>query len=198
MEFIRQFIDIPFNNPTLIFFIVLGIILLAPIILNKIKVPHIIGLILAGVIIGPNGTGILERDMSFEIFGKVGLLYLMFLAGLEMDMNDFRKNRIKGLVFGFYTFIIPMVMGIAVSYYLLGLSLVTSILLSSMYASHTLVAYPIVSRYGVTKNRAVTITISGTIITVLLALLILAVITGMYKGTLNTVFWIKLGVSVTI
>ena len=89
MEFIRQFIDIPFNNPTLIFFIVLGIILLAPIILNKIKVPHIIGLILAGVIIGPNGTGILERDMSFVIFGKVGLLYLMFLAGLEMDTNDF-------------------------------------------------------------------------------------------------------------
>lgn len=191
MEFIRSFIDIPFTNPTLIFFIVLSIILLSPILLNRIRVPHIIGLILAGVIIGPNGTGILERDMSFELFGKVGLLYLMFLAGLEMDMNDFRKNRLKGLTFGMYTFLIPMALGIFVSYYFLQMSLVTSVLLASMYASHTLVAYPIISRYGVSKNPSVTITIAGTIITVLLALLILAIITGMYKGELNTLFWIR-------
>ena len=191
MELLRSIIDIPFTNPTLIFFIVLSIILLSPILLNRIRVPHIIGLILAGVIIGPNGTGILERDMSFELFGKVGLLYLMFLAGLEMDMNDFRKNRLKGLTFGIYTFLIPMVLGTLVSYYLLDMSLVTSVLLASMYASHTLVAYPIISRYGVSKNPAVTITIAGTIITVLLALLILAIITGMYKGSLNTIFWIR-------
>ena len=193
MEFIHSFIDIPFTNPTLIFFIVLSIILLSPILLNRIRVPHIIGLILAGVVIGPNGTGILARDMSFELFGKVGLLYLMFLAGLEMDINDFLKNRIKGLTFGIYTFLIPMVLGTAVSYYLLDMSMVTSILLSSMYASHTLVAYPIISRYGVSKNPAVTITIAGTIITVLLALLILAIITGMYKGSLDTLFWIRFG-----
>lgn len=191
MELLRSIIDIPFTNPTLIFFIVLSIILLSPILLNRIRVPHIIGLILAGVIIGPNGTGILERDMSFELFGKVGLLYLMFLAGLEMDMNDFRKNKLKGLTFGIYTFLIPMVLGTLVSYYLLDMSLVTSVLLASMYASHTLVAYPIISRYGVSKNPAVTITIAGTIITVLLALLILAIITGMYKGSLNTIFWIR-------
>lgn len=191
MEVLRSIIDIPFTNPTLIFFIVLSIILLSPILLNRIRVPHIIGLILAGIIIGPNGTGILERDMSFELFGKVGLLYLMFLAGLEMDMNDFRKNKVKGITFGLYTFLIPMILGIAVSYYLLDMSMITSILLASMYASHTLVAYPIISRYGVSKNPAVTITIAGTIITVLLALLILAVITGMYRGELNTLFWVK-------
>ncbi|MDO5570127.1 MAG: cation:proton antiporter [Bacteroidales bacterium] len=191
MDYLRSIIQIPFTNPTLIFFIVLSIILLAPIALNKIRVPHIIGLLLAGVIIGPNGTGILLRDTSFELFGKVGLLYLMFLAGLEMDMNDFVKNRTKGIVFGLYTFIIPMVLGTLGGYYILHFSLITSILLASMYASHTLVAYPIVSRYGVTKNRSVTITIAGTIITVLLALLILAVITGMYKGELNAMFWTK-------
>lgn len=191
MEYLRSLIQIPFTNPTLIFFIVLGIILLAPIVLNKIRVPHIIGLILAGVLIGPNGSGILLRDTSFEIFGKVGLLYLMFLAGLEMDMDDFRKNRNKGLAFGLITFMIPMIIGTLSSYYMLGFSWSTSILLASMYASHTLVAYPIVSRYGVTKNRAVTITIAGTIITVLLALLILAIITGMYKGELDTAFWVR-------
>ena len=166
--------------------------------LNKIRVPHIIGMIIAGMIIGPNGTGILARDSSFEIFGKVGLLYLMFLAGLEMDMNDFRKNKFKGLVFGLYTFLVPMILGTLVSYYLMHFSILTSILLSSMYASHTLVAYPIVSRYGVTKRRAVTITIAGTIITVLLALIILAGITGIYKDTVDHTFWIKLGISILI
>ena len=195
---LHRFIDIPFTNPTLIFFIVLVIILMAPVLLNKIKVPHIIGMILAGMVIGPNGLDILERDSSFEIFGKVGLLYLMFLAGLEMDMNDFRKNKFKGLVFGLYTFIIPMVIGTLVSYYLLHFSIITSILLSSMYASHTLVAYPIVSRYGVTKHRSVTITIAGTIVTVLLALIILAIITGMYKDTIDHIFWIKMGISIII
>ena len=171
---------------------------MAPVLLNKIKVPHIIGMILAGMVIGPNGLDILERDSSFEIFGKVGLLYLMVLAGLELDMNDFRKNKFKGLVFGLYTFIIPMVIGTLVSYYLLHFSIITSILLSSMYASHTLVAYPIVSRYGVTKHRSVTITIAGTIVTVLLALIILAIITGMYKDTIDHIFWIKMGISIII
>lgn len=196
MTKLLSILELPFTNPTLIFFIVLCIILIAPIALNKIRVPHIIGLILAGVIIGPHGLNLLLRDNSFELFGQVGLLYLMFLAGIEMDMNDFRKNRNKGLVFGMYTFIIPMLLGTLASYYLLELPLITSVLLASMYASHTLVAYPIISRYGVTKNRAATITIAGTIITVLLALLILAIITGMYKGELNSNFWAKFILSI--
>lgn len=198
MDFIHSFLETPFTNPTLIFFIVLSIILLAPILLNRIRVPHIIGLILAGVIIGPNGTGILARDTSFELFGKVGLLYLMFLAGLEMDMVDFRKNKNKGLTFGLFTFSIPMIIGTFVSYYFLNFSWVTSILLASMFASHTLVTYPIISRYGVSKTQGVTITIAGTIITDLLALLILAVITGMYKGSLDTAFWIQFILSIVV
>ncbi len=198
MESLDSLFDIPFTNPTLIFFIVLAIILLAPIALQKIRVPHIIGLILAGALIGPNGTGILLRDTSFELFGKVGLLYLMFLAGLEMDIFDFKKNGKKGVFFGLCTFSIPMIIGTLTGIYLLKFSTVTSILLASMFASHTLVSYPIASRYGVTKNRAVTITIAGTIITDILALLILAVITGMYKGELNAFFWLKFGLSLVI
>ena len=140
---------LPFTNPVLIFFIVLTIILFAPLLLNRLRIPHIIGLIIAGIIIGPYGFGLLERDSSFQLFGNVGLLYLMFLAGLEMDINDFKKNKTQGIVFGLYTFLVPMIIGTFISYYTLHFNWTTSILLASMYASHTLVAYPIVSRYGV-------------------------------------------------
>ena len=144
---------LPIENPVLIFFIVLVIILFAPILLNRIRVPHIIGLIISGVIIGPNGLNLLARDSSFEIFGNVGILYLMFLAGLEIDMYDFKKSKKDGIIFGLYTFLIPMILGTAISYYTLHLNLMTSILLASMYASHTLIAYPIISRYGISRSR---------------------------------------------
>lgn len=180
----------PVTNPTWIFFLVLCIILFAPILLGRLRIPHIIGMILAGVIIGEHGFNILERDSSFELFGKVGLLYIMFLAGLEMDMDDFKKNRTKGLVFGLWTFFIPMGLGIWSSMEFLGYTFVTSVLLASMYASHTLIAYPIVSRYGLTRNSSVSITIGGTAVTVVLALIVLAVIAGMYKGeAVNGLYW---------
>ena len=193
LESIGLHLNLPITNPTWIFFLVLLIILFAPIVMAKLRIPHIIGMILAGVVVGEFGFNILERDSSFELFGKVGLLYIMFLAGLEMDMDDFKKNRIKGLVFGLWTFIIPMVLGVASSMWLLDYSLVTSVLLSSMYASHTLIAYPIVSRYGLMRNRSVSITIGGTAITVVLALAVLAVIGGMYKEeTVGSLYWILL------
>ena len=121
------------SNPVLIFFIVLVIILIAPILLNMIRVPHIVGLIVAGVIVGPYGFNLLERDSSFEIFGQVGLLYLMFLAGLEIDMYHLKRNLSKGVGFGLLTFLIPMVMGTLASVYLLGLSWTVSLLLASMF-----------------------------------------------------------------
>lgn len=144
--------------------------------------PHIIGMILAGVVIGEYGFNVLERDSSFELFGKVGLYYIMFLAGLEMDMEDFKKNRTKGLVFGWFTFIIPMALGVWSSMELLGYGFTTAVLLASMYASHTLIAYPIISRYGLSKLRSVNITIGGTAVTVTLALIILAVVEVCIKG----------------
>ena len=191
-------LNLPVTDPTWIFLIVLVIILFAPLLLGKLRIPHIIGMILAGVAIGEFGFNILERDSSFELFGKVGLFYIMFLAGLEMDLEDFRKNKVKGLVFGLLTFAIPMIAGIWSSMALLDFSLVSSILLASMYASHTLVAYPIVSRYGISRQRSVNITIGGTVITVTLALVILAVISGMYKGTSDGWYWLLLFLRVVL
>lgn len=182
-------LQLPITDPTWIFLLVLTIILFAPMVLGRLRIPHIIGMILAGVLIGEYGLNILERDSSFELFGKVGLYYIMFLAGLEMDMDDFKQNRVKALVFGLFTFSIPMVLGIVSGVYILEYSLVTSVLLASMYASHTLIAYPTVSRYGLSRLSSVSITIGGTAITVTLALLILAVIAGMYKGEIDEYFW---------
>ena len=190
---------LPITDPTWIFFLVLCIILFAPILLGRLRIPHIIGMILAGVVVGEHGFNILERDSSFELFGKVGLLYIMFLAGLEMDMDDFKKNRTKGLVFGLWTFFIPMGLGIWSSMTLLDYSFVTSVLLASMYASHTLIAYPIVSRYGLNRNSSVSISIGGTAVTVVLALIVLAVIGGMYKGEgVNGLYWVLLVVKVCL
>ncbi len=192
MEWLDYHITLPVTDPTWVFFLVLIIILFAPMVMGRLRIPHIVGMILAGVLVGKFGFNILERDSSFELFGKVGLYYIMFLAGLEMDMDDFKKNRTKGLVFGLFTFIIPMGLGIWSSMSLLGYSLITSILLASMYASHTLIAYPVISRYGLSRLRSVSITIGGTAVTVVLALLVLAVIGGMYKGEEGGTFWIFL------
>ena len=191
-------LNFPVTDPVWIFLIVLVIILFAPLLLNKLRIPHIIGMILAGVLIGEYGLNILERDSSFELFGQVGLYYIMFLAGLEMDMEDFRKNKVKGLVFGLLTFFIPMVLGIITSMEMLGFSFVSSVLLASMYASHTLIAYPIVSRYGLSRQRSVTISIGGTAVTVTLALVVLALISGMYNGAATPIYWIMLVLKVTL
>lgn len=191
-------ITLPITDPTWIFFLVMIIILFAPIILERLRIPHIIGMIIAGIFIGEHGFNILERDSSFELFGKVGLYYIMFLAGLEMDMEDFKKNKTKGIVFGILTFLIPMGLGIWSSMELLGFGLTTSVLLASMYASHTLIAYPIISRYGLSRLRSVNITIGGTVVTVTFALIILAIIGGMYKGDVEDYYWVKLSSKVAV
>jgi Kef-type K+ transport system membrane component KefB len=157
--------SLPLKNPVIIFSLVLFIILFAPLILKKVKIPHIIGLIVAGVVIGPYGLNLLLRDSSIVLFGTVGLLYIMFTAGLEIDLEEFKKNRVKSFVFGLFTFSVPMVLGTLATYFLLGFELPASLLLGSMLASHTLLAYPIASRYGITRIRFVTLTIGGTIIT---------------------------------
>ena len=169
------------TNPVLIFFVVLIIILLAPLLLNRVNIPHVVGLIVAGVLVGPWGFNLLSRDSSFEIFGQVGLLYLMFLAGLEIDVNQLKKNIHRGAVFGVLTFLVPLVLGTIASLWLLKLNFLVSLLLASMYASHTLISYPVVSRYGITKSPAVVIAIVGTIVAVIAALLLLAIATTVYR-----------------
>lgn len=190
--------SLPFKDPVLIFAVMLFIILLAPIVLRKFRIPSIIGLIIAGVIIGPYGFHLMNRDSSIELFGTVGLLYIMFLAGLELDLNEFKKNKHRSLIFGILTFSFPFLIGIAACHFLLKFNYLSSILVASMFSTHTLVAYPIASKLGITKNQAVTVAVGGTIITDTVVLLILAVITGANKGTLNGGFWMHLGISLVI
>jgi Kef-type K+ transport system membrane component KefB len=189
---------LPLTDPVLKFLVILLIILIIPLLSDKFKIPHILGMILAGVVIGPHGLNLLERDSSIIMSGTAGLLYIMFLAGLEIDLADFKKNSKKSIIFGMYTFIIPMILGTFAGVYILGFSISTSVLLASMFASHTLITYPIISKFGVTKNRAVNITVGGTMITDTLALLVLAVIVGMTTGEVNSEFWIRLSLSILI
>ncbi len=189
---------LPITNPVLKFLLILFIILFTPILLNKVKIPHLLGLIIAGAIIGPNGINLMERDSGIILSGTAGLLYIMFLAGLEIDLVDFKKNRNKSLVFGLFTFLIPMILGFLSGIYILGFSIPTSILLASMFASHTLIAYPLISKLGVSKNRAVNITVGGTMITDTLALIVLAVVVGITNGDVSTAFWLRLCFSIII
>ena len=189
---------LPLADPVLKFLLILLIILAAPLLLNKLRVPHLLGLIIAGAIIGPNGFNLVLRDSSIILSGTAGLLYIMFLAGLEIDMGDFKKNSGKSLVFGMYTFLIPMILGTIVGLWVLDFSMETSVLLASMFASHTLIAYPIISKLGISKNNAVSITVGGTMITDTLALLVLTIIVGMATGNADNAFWIRLGVSIVI
>ncbi|MCB1141696.1 MAG: cation:proton antiporter [Leptospiraceae bacterium] len=182
---------LPLKDPVIVFTIVLAIILLSPIILRQFKLPGIVGLILAGVILGPNMTGILERDASIKLFGTVGIIYIMFTAGLEIDMNEIRENRLKIIGFGLLTFLFPQILGTGIGYSFLNFSLASSILFGSLFASHTLLAFPIVTRYGITKNEAVTIAVGGTIIADVGALLILAISVNANSGNNNLTYWIK-------
>ncbi|MEH6405850.1 MAG: cation:proton antiporter [Leeuwenhoekiella sp.] len=190
--------SLPITNPVLKFLIILLIILFTPLILNKLKIPPILGLIIAGAVIGPNGFNLLLRDSGIILSGTAGLLYIMFLAGLEIDMAEFKRNSSKSLLFGLYTFCIPMILGFLIGIYILKLSIPTAVLLASMFASHTLIAYPILGKFGVTKNRAVNIAVGGTVITDILALLVLAVIVRMNTGEVNAQFWIRLSISILI
>ena len=189
---------LPLADPVLKFLLILLIILAAPLLLNKLRIPHLLGLIIAGAIIGPHGVNLVLRDSSIILSGTAGLLYIMFLAGLEIDMADFKRNSTKSLAFGMYTFLIPMILGTVVGIWVLRFNILTSVLLASMFASHTLIAYPIISKLGISKNKAVSITVGGTMITDTLALLVLTIIVGMATGQVNDMFWIRLGVSILI
>ena len=174
MNLSTALMELPLRQPVAIFLLVLVIILFTPLLLRRLKIPHIIGMILAGMVVGPYGLNILERDASFQIFGQVGILYLMFLAGVEIDMFNLKQNLRKGVLFGLISFTIPMVGGLLLTHYILDTSWLTSTLIASMYASHTLISYPITARFGLTNSRSAVISICGTVVAVLLALVVLA------------------------
>lgn len=182
-------ITFPITDPTLIFFVVLLIVLLAPIIMGKLRIPHIIGLVLAGVLIGQYGLNILARDNSFELFGKVGLYYIMFLASLEMDMEGLRKNWMQMGIFGLLTFIIPFALTHWMGIQLLHYTPIAALLLGCIMSSNTLIAYPIVSRYGLQRKPSVTLSVGSTMISLFISLVVLATIVASNSGKGGTIFW---------
>jgi Kef-type K+ transport system membrane component KefB len=188
---------LPLKNPVLVFSILLFIILLSPIVLRKMKIPGIIGLILSGVLIGPHGLGLIgERTMeaegSIKLFSTIGLLYIMFMAGLELDLRQFKRFFKKSIGFGVLTFIIPLALGYPLCTEVLHLSPLAALLTASMFSTHTLVAYPIVSKFGLAKHPAVAITVGGTILTDTAVLIILAIISSAAQGDLDFSFWVRL------
>lgn len=198
LELISHEFDLPLKNPVLVFALILMIILLAPVLLRKLKIPGIIGLIISGVIVGPFGLNFLEKNSAVDLFSTIGLLYIMFIAGLDLDLSEFKSNRNKSILFGFFTFIIPLIIGFPICQIVLGYDNNASLLVASMFSTHTLVAYPIVSRLGVTKNEAVAVTVGGTILTDTAVLMILAIIMGNSQGSINLFFWFRLGISLVI
>ena len=180
----------PIESPTLIFFVVLLIILLAPIIMGKLRIPHIIGMVLAGMLIGEHGLNILSRDSSFELFGKVGLLYIMFLAGLEMDLESVKKNTRRFLYFGLLTCFIPLILTYMMAMWWLHYSSTASFLLGCIMASNTLIAYPIISRYGLQRDSSVMLSVGSSMLSLFMALLMLAALAASYGEDVGFGFWI--------
>ncbi|MBW4728880.1 cation:proton antiporter [Prevotella melaninogenica] len=180
----------PITDPTLIFFVVLLMILLSPIVMGRLRIPHIIGMVLAGVLVGKYGLNILGRDASFELFGRVGLYYIMFLAGLEMDMEGLKKNRNRVMVFGMLTFLVPFAMTYFMGVSLLGYIPLASLLLAAIMASNTLIAYPIVGRYGLTRHTSSTLSVGSSMMALFMALIVMASIVNSFHGNGGILFWL--------
>ena len=170
----------PITDTTWIFFIVLLMILFAPMVMSKLRIPHIIGMVLAGVIVGQYGLNILERDASFELFGQVGLYYIMFLAGLEMDMEGLKKHNKEIFIFGLLTFLTPFILVYFAGIHLMHYSRQATLLLCCVMSSNTLIAYPIICKYGLQRHRAVTLSVGASVLALLLALLSLSLLVSVF------------------
>lgn len=191
-------LDLPINDPVLIVAIVMLIILISPIVFKRIKIPGIVGIIVSGAIMGPSVTGLLERDATIVLLGTVGLLYLMFMAGLSIDLNQFNRLKHKSIIFGIISFSLPLALAYFLAPYFLDYPIPTALLLGSIVGSHTLLAYPIAHRLGITKNSAVTMTMGGTMVTDTLSLAILALVVGSLQDGLTLTFLSTFGLSVGV
>jgi Kef-type K+ transport system membrane component KefB len=190
--------DLPFNEPVVVFTILITIILLAPIIFKKIRIPGIVGLIIAGMVIGPNGLNMIASGESIKLLSTAGLLYLMFLTGLELSSRELIRNRNKSIVFGTLTFLIPLITGYIIAHFLFSYNAIASLLIGGIFATHTLISYPIASRLGITRSEVVTVSIGGTIITDIAVLVLLALITAINEGSLSVFFWLQMLLSLTV
>ena len=185
------------NEPVAFFLLIMSIILITPLLSERVRLPGIIGIILGGMLIGPHGFHLIEAGDRMVFLSTIGLVYLMFSAGLEVDINQFMRVRGRALVFGFFTFLMPQLMGMALGK-ILGLDWLGMILLGSAFASHTLIAFPILTRLGVTRNEAVAVTTGATVLTDIGAFIILAVVLGAKSGGLSISYFIQLFILLVI
>lgn len=185
------------KDPVMILALTMGLFLIMPPIVKKFKMPDLIGFLIAGIIIGPHGLGLIDRDQTIILLGTVGLLLIMFLAGLEIDLDGFARYKNRSIMFGLTSNLIPFILGV-VSGMIFGYNTAASLLLGAILASHTLLGYPIASRLGIVKNKAITMTVGGTIITDVLALVVLAVVAGATKGEFSLLFLFKLLLNLAI
>ncbi|HEY9648922.1 MAG TPA: cation:proton antiporter [Chroococcidiopsis sp.] len=185
-------------EPIVSFAILLAVILIVPLGFEKLKLPGLLGLLIAGVVLGGNGLNLLNSESeTMKLLSDIGLVYLMFVAGLEIDLKLFNATKHRSLGFGFLTFIVPLITGTIVGH-LFGFGWNAAILIGSLFASHTLLAYPIISRLGVIANEAVTVTIGATIFTDIGSLLVLAVCIGINRGDFTTLSLMGLLLSLAI
>ncbi|WP_336343669.1 cation:proton antiporter [Halalkalicoccus ordinarius] len=189
---------LPVHDPVLIFGLAMIVFLVAPLVLQRYELPGIVGVILVGAAIGPNALGVLERDETIVLLGQVGLIYLMFVAGLEINLDQFFAKADRSAVFGLLSFVVPQAVGMVAGVWVLDLSVPSAALFASIFASHTLLAYPVANRLGIVGDEAVTVSIGGTILTDTLALLVLAVVAASAQGALDAAFWVRLVVGLTL
>lgn len=183
--------QLPVSDPVLIFAIAMVIILVAPLLVVRLNIPGLVGLILAGTVVGPSVLGVLERDATFQLLGTVGLLYLMFTAGVSLDLGQFARLRERSIGFGLVSFLVPQLSALLVGIHVLGWGLPESLLLGSIVGSHTLLAYPIADRLGITENRGVIMAVGATMVTDILSLVILAVVIASVGGNADVGFWMR-------
>jgi Kef-type K+ transport system membrane component KefB len=195
---VTLFQTIPVEDPVTIFALAMVIFLVAPLLLERHRLPGIIGIILVGAAIGPNAAGIIERGDAIVLLGEVGLIYLMFLAGVEIDLNRFFDNIDQSIIFGVLAFLIPQGVGTVFGMWVFGFSLSTALLFAAIFASHTLLAYPVARQLGIVSNDAVTATIGGTVLTNVLALLVLVIVVASAEAPLDWMFWVELGLGITL
>lgn len=189
--------DLPLESADWLLALLFGLVLAVPLVSERLRVPPIVGLILAGSLIGPGGLNLVQREGTVAALATMGLLYLVFTAGVELDLDEFVAHRRDSLLFGVITFIVPMGLGF-LSTYLLGFGILASILIASCWASHTLLAYPVFRRYGTVGNRAVSTAVGGTIVTDVGALVVLVVVASAHRGALSASFWALLSGGMTL
>ncbi len=182
--------DLPVTDPVLVVAITMGILLVGPLLFERFRIPGLVGLIALGAVAGPSVTGLLERDATFVLLGTFGLLYLMFMAGVTLDLAEFARQRTRALAFGALSFALPMTLALALAPSLLGYELTAAALLGSIVGSHTLLALPLAGRLGVAKNSALVVATGATLVTDLLSLLVLAVVQGLVGGDAGAAFWL--------